>query len=68
MEGLDNPNSQVCSIYSPETVPKVFKAIERTRNGTAHFTYPNTPVKCAGAPQKIAYLAESYWRKVISIF
>lgn len=63
VEGLDNPNSQVCSIYSPETVPKVFKAIERTRNGTAHFTYPNTPVKCAGAPQKIAYLAESYWRK-----
>ncbi|NJL34315.1 MAG: NAD(P)/FAD-dependent oxidoreductase [Chloroflexaceae bacterium] len=24
---------------------------------------PNTPIKCGGAPQKIAYLAEDYFRK-----
>ena len=26
------------------------------------FTFPNSPVKCAGAPQKIMYLAEETWR------
>lgn len=63
VEGLKNPNSQVCSIYGPDTVPKVFQNIKRTKEGCAFFTYPNSPIKCAGAPQKIAYLAESYWRK-----
>ena len=24
---------------------------------------PSGPIKCAGAPQKIAYLAADYWRK-----
>ena len=27
------------------------------------FTFPNSPIKCAGAPQKIMYLAEENWRK-----
>lgn len=27
------------------------------------FTFPTGPMKCAGAPQKIMYLAEDYWRK-----
>ena len=26
------------------------------------FTLPNTPIKCAGAPQKIIYLAEEMFR------
>ena len=26
------------------------------------FTLPNTPIKCAGAPQKIMYLAEEMFR------
>lgn len=68
VESLDNQKSQVCSIYSPETVPKVYGAIKRTKNGNALFTYPNTPIKCAGAPQKIMYLAEAYWQKVKYIF
>lgn len=59
---LSDPESQVCSIYSPETVTKVFDKIKKTKSGNAHFTFPNTPVKCPGAPQKIAYLAEEYWR------
>ena len=33
------------------------------RSGTAVFTMPSGPIKCAGAPQKIAYLAADYWRK-----
>jgi sulfide:quinone oxidoreductase len=27
------------------------------------FTMPSGPIKCAGAPQKIAYLAADWWRK-----
>ena len=33
------------------------------QGGTALFTFPNCPIKCAGAPQKIMYLAEENWRK-----
>ena len=31
--------------------------------GTALFTQPMGPIKCAGAPQKIAYLAADTWRQ-----
>ncbi|XP_012274037.1 sulfide:quinone oxidoreductase, mitochondrial [Orussus abietinus] len=63
VEGLQNPDSQVCSIYGPDTVSDVFIKIQKTRDGTAVFTFPNTAVKCPGAPQKIAYIAEDFWRK-----
>ncbi|WP_372350037.1 hypothetical protein [Streptomyces sp. KL116D] len=33
------------------------------RSGTAVFTMPSGPIKCAGAPQKIAYLAADHWRE-----
>ena len=33
------------------------------RSGTAVFAMPSGPIKCAGAPQKIAYLAADYWRQ-----
>nr|XP_050861130.1 sulfide:quinone oxidoreductase, mitochondrial [Vespula vulgaris]XP_050861140.1 sulfide:quinone oxidoreductase, mitochondrial [Vespula vulgaris] len=62
-DGLQNVESQVCSIYGSDTVPYVFNKIKKTKDGTAIFTFPNTPVKCPGAPQKIAYLAEDYFRK-----
>lgn len=64
MNALKNPESQVCSIYAPETVNKVYNKIQRTKTGPGVFTFPNSPVKCPGAPQKIAYIAEDYWRKV----
>ncbi|XP_058798033.1 sulfide:quinone oxidoreductase, mitochondrial [Phymastichus coffea] len=63
LEGLKNSESQVCSIYGPDTVSKVFDKIKNTNEGNAIFTFPNTPVKCPGAPQKIAYLSEDYWRR-----
>ena len=37
--------------------------IRDMRGGTAIFTMPAGPVKCAGAPQKIAYLAAGWWRR-----
>ena len=53
----------VCSNYSFGTVRSTWQNIQALRSGTAVFTHPNTPVKCGGAPQKICYLAEDYFRK-----
>ncbi|HMS43414.1 MAG TPA: FAD/NAD(P)-binding oxidoreductase [Pyrinomonadaceae bacterium] len=53
----------VCSNYSYQTVEKTWKFIRTFKSGNAIFTQPNTPIKCGGAPQKIAYLAEDYFRK-----
>lgn len=63
-DSIYDPDAQVCSIYGPDTVPQVYQKIKNTGRGTAIFTFPNTPVKCPGAPQKIAYIAEDYFRKV----
>lgn len=51
------------SNYSRELAPKTWELIRNLRSGTAIFTMPAGPMKCAGAPQKIAYLAADYWRK-----
>ncbi len=53
----------VCSNYRYDIVDKTFEFIRNFKGGTAIFTQPNTPIKCGGAPQKIAYLAEDYFRK-----
>ncbi|XP_076234890.1 sulfide quinone oxidoreductase [Calliopsis andreniformis] len=63
VQSLRDPESQVCSIYGPETVGNVFSRILNMKSGTAIFTFPNSPVKCPGAPQKIAYIAEEYFDK-----
>src|SRR5258708_20164397 len=53
----------VCSNYSYNTVESTWKNIREFRSGTAIFTQPLPPIKCGGAPQKIMYLADSYFRK-----
>lgn len=53
----------VCSIYSPKYVEKVSKEATKLKYGNALFTYPNTPIKCGGAPQKIMYLLEEQLNK-----
>jgi len=53
----------VSSNYSFDYAPKTFDFIKATKSGTALFTQPSTPVKCGGAPQKITFLADDYWRK-----
>nr|XP_009920134.1 PREDICTED: sulfide:quinone oxidoreductase, mitochondrial isoform X2 [Haliaeetus albicilla] len=60
-EGFHHP--KIGSNYSVHTVEKTWKALQDFNEGNAIFTFPNTPVKCAGAPQKIMYLSEAYWRK-----
>lgn len=51
------------SNYSRDLAPKTWELIRNLRSGTAVFTMPSGPMKCAGAPQKIAYLAADYWRE-----
>ncbi|XP_062998868.1 sulfide:quinone oxidoreductase, mitochondrial [Elgaria multicarinata webbii] len=60
-EGFNSP--KIGSNYSIHTVEKTWKALQGFKEGNAIFTFPNTPVKCAGAPQKIMYLSEAYLRK-----
>ncbi|KAG8440527.1 hypothetical protein GDO86_006321 [Hymenochirus boettgeri] len=60
-EGFNYP--KIGSNYSVKTVEKTWKALHDFKKGNAIFTFPNTPVKCAGAPQKIMYLSEEYLRK-----
>ncbi len=51
------------SNYRADLAPRTWELIRNLRSGTAVFTQPAGPIKCAGAPQKIAYLAADYWRK-----
>ncbi|CAG0914542.1 unnamed protein product [Notodromas monacha] len=59
LEALEQ-DPQVCSNYHAKYVSKTYPAIRNFEKGNAIFTFPNTPVKCAGAPQKIMYLTD--WR------
>jgi NADPH-dependent 2,4-dienoyl-CoA reductase/sulfur reductase-like enzyme len=61
LDAFDTPG--VCSNYSPLYVEKTTKAIKEFKaGGDAVFTFPNSPIKCAGAPQKIMYIAEETFR------
>lgn len=64
-EGLENTlgRNGVSSNYRFDLAPRTWEFIRNTRSGTAVFAMPSGPIKCAGAPQKIAYLAADYWRK-----
>ena len=55
--------NNVCSNYSPDTVEYTWECIQNIQSGTALFTQPPMPIKCAGAPQKIMYLAADRFRK-----
>ncbi|WP_235834446.1 NAD(P)/FAD-dependent oxidoreductase [Actinomadura logoneensis] len=51
------------SNYLAETAPATWRFIRDTRSGSAVFSMPPGAIKCAGAPQKIAYLAADHWRR-----
>lgn len=53
----------VTSNYRADLAPRTWELIRGMRRGTAVFTQPAGPIKCAGAPQKIAYLAADHWRR-----
>ncbi|MGE3774764.1 MAG: FAD/NAD(P)-binding oxidoreductase [Gammaproteobacteria bacterium] len=58
---LETP--EVVSNYGYDYAPRTWEAIRDFRGGEAVFTFPPPPIKCAGAPQKILYLAEHWCRK-----
>lgn len=53
----------VSSNYRFDLAPRTWQFIRDITSGTAVFSMPSGPIKCGGAPQKIAYLAADYWRK-----
>lgn len=62
-EALDAKDSGVCTNYSSHYVEKTYQIMQSFKDGNAIFTFPNTPIKCAGAPQKIMYITEEYFRR-----
>lgn len=64
-EGLQDALGKdgVSSNYRFDLAPRTWEFIRDMRSGSAVFMMPSGPIKCAGAPQKIAYLASDYWRK-----
>jgi sulfide:quinone oxidoreductase len=58
--------NNVCSNYSAATTEYTWQCIQEMiakGSGTALFTQPPMPIKCAGAPQKIMYQAADRFRK-----
>lgn len=53
----------ICSNYSYDSVASTWENIRNLKRGVAMFTFPPPPIKCAGAPQKIMYLAEDFFRR-----
>ena len=62
-ENVGKPGTGIVSNYTYETAESTWEAIKNLKSGTAIFTHPDGPVKCGGAPMKIMYLAEDYWKK-----
>ncbi|MFI3190623.1 pyridine nucleotide-disulfide oxidoreductase [Crenothrix sp. D3] len=68
IEGLQDTinKNNVCSNYSADTTEYTWQCIQEMiakGSGTALFTQPPMPIKCAGAPQKIMYQAADRFRK-----
>jgi sulfide:quinone oxidoreductase len=58
---LETPHAS--SNYDYELAPKTWQCLQRLEGGTALFSCPPMPIKCAGAPQKIMYMACDYFRR-----
>ncbi|MBB2205288.1 bifunctional protein tyrosine phosphatase family protein/NAD(P)/FAD-dependent oxidoreductase [Gluconacetobacter takamatsuzukensis] len=53
----------VTSNYRYDLAPYTWRLVQALKRGTALFTQPPMPIKCAGAPQKAMYLACDAWRR-----
>ena len=53
----------VTSNYSYDCAPYTWQLVQQLKHGTALFTQPPMPIKCAGAPQKAMYLSCDHWRR-----
>ncbi|TQV93072.1 hypothetical protein V2A60_003617 [Cordyceps javanica] len=62
-EALADPALPVSTVYGYEGADKVFGTVEKLRSGRALFTQPAGMIKCAGAPQKVMWLALDHWKR-----
>ncbi len=65
IEGLEETLGQngVTSNYRFDLAPYTWKLVQELKSGTALFTQPPMPIKCAGAPQKAMYLSSDHWHR-----
>lgn len=63
VDSLEDPSAPVGSIYRFDYAVKMNKIINSFKGGKAVFHIPPQPIKCAGAPQKIMYLAKDKFIK-----
>ncbi|WP_028220967.1 bifunctional protein tyrosine phosphatase family protein/NAD(P)/FAD-dependent oxidoreductase [Paraburkholderia oxyphila] len=65
IEGLEATlgKNGVTSNYRYDLAPYTWALVQQMQGGTALFTQPAMPIKCAGAPQKAMYLACDHWLK-----
>lgn len=65
IEGLPQTLGQngVTSNYRYDLAPYTWKLVQGLKSGTAIFTQPPMPIKCAGAPQKAMYLSGDHWKR-----
>jgi NADH dehydrogenase FAD-containing subunit len=59
---MDDPNKMVGTIYDFNYCQKVSEMRKHFKGGRALFTQPPAPLKCGGAPQKMVYLCDDYWK------
>jgi len=65
IEGLNETLGEngVTSNYRYDLAPYTWELVQGLKSGTAIFTQPPMPIKCAGAPQKAMYLSADHWRR-----
>ncbi|GLK56649.1 sulfide:quinone oxidoreductase [Methylopila capsulata] len=65
VEGLEQTlgKNGVTSNYRYDLAPYTWELVKGFRGGTALFTQPPMPIKCAGAPQKAMYLSCDQWMR-----
>ena len=65
IEGLSETLGQngVTSNYRYDLAPYTWDLVTNLKSGTAIFTQPPMPIKCAGAPQKAMYLSANHWER-----
>lgn len=60
---LEDPASSVSSGYFPQYANKLREDVGKFKGGKAIFTQPGSPIKCAGAPQKVMWASLQRWRE-----
>ncbi|MFC5473402.1 TIGR01244 family sulfur transferase [Paraherbaspirillum soli] len=63
IEGLEQTlgKNGVTSNYRYDLAPYTWQLVSSLKQGTALFSQPGMPIKCAGAPQKALYLSCDHW-------